>query len=72
MILFRTASGLSWINPATVQAVEVESEWSVVTTAQKTLTVSTADNLEALAELVQRHDLNELVESCETAWALPF
>lgn len=72
MILFKTENGLSWINPVTVQAVEVESDWAVISTPQKQITVSTNDNLEALAELLHRQDLSELLENCQVEWALPF
>lgn len=72
MILFKTENGLSWINPTAVQSVDMASDWAVICTPQKQISVSTSENLEALAELLHRQDLNELIEHCETEWALPF
>ena len=72
MILFKTETGLSWINPSAVQSVDMASDWAVISTPHKQITVSTNENLEALTELLHFPDLNELIESCETEWALPF
>lgn len=73
MIQLKGESGLFWINPEAIEVVQVESDWSTLTTPRQTLSVRTNDNAEALATLLQCDNLEDLLADFATEeWQPPF
>jgi len=64
---------LFWINPEAIEVVQVESDWSTLTTPRQTLSVRTNDNAEALATLLQCDNLEALLADFAVEdWQPPF